>query len=524
MQHSLVPIEQFIKSTVHGPLSDVFSKWLKRIMRISLRETDTVCEDMESIITDKPDNAINRVLSAFLFALYRDGAIDCSLPFAHTLYLSSFELCSAIDLCMHCPNNVLRDTGATAIRAMGNFLSVHREWRQANEQTILRRLTHGTIERMHAILVRCDQVHMAQNTLATNPTSQGSVLATMKLASRRATCRINSVLPDSSAVRMMYRMADSEFWGSQRLHTSWFMHEVMIDQHFRLAINQTIPNLSAKYSNRRVWNAGELIFDAGTVIMWKCSKAEDIIQLAEAVDIDLFPALLHNIPATVERIRCIVCRVVPGFISAELGNGYSGRDDRQSLHCLLQYALILRNTIANIELDAIRQRQFSDMADYMHHLDFCRVEGIKTREWIHAAVMRNGQAVITNLLAKGDPFALLKLHDHAIMDIVLMNNNSITLNIDALPEILYHDLNRLQYVFSTLHSFIAIGSNPSRGFNAAFRELVNTGTRKHRLSAHVEDAAAKLRTIIFVCRYRHGNAVAKTAHEIAKSVAKSHGC
>ena len=251
--------------------------------------------------------------------------------------------------------------------------------------------------------------------------------------------------------------------------------------------------------------------------MWECIRAEDITELAEAVDVDKFPEILQNIPATVERIRGIVCRICPAPMSAELRRCVDKENNRESLLCLLQYALILRNAMANIKINITRMRRPSFMANY---IDQHNQIGIKTQRWIHTAVLRNGQATIANLLARGDPFALLKLHDHSIMDIVL--NTSMALDTASLPEILYYDTNRLQYVSSTLRSYAEMGPKAMREFNSAFRELVNSGAGKHMFPAQVAEAAAKLRSVIFVCRYRYGNAVAKMAHGMAKSIASTY--
>ena len=527
MKEAPITVEQFIKMVVYSNLPNAFSAWLRRIIRASIHGADVLCRDLDSILTNKPDNSINRVLSAFLFALYNEAAIDRSLPCADMLYSSSLELCAVFDVCMDQPYPNFRYASAKAISTLNHFLAIHREWRRHNEQVILRRLTYGAVERMHRILSlrRPGLVNRGAstvtNTLASNAGDAG--LLTMQFISKLAN-PIQSVLLDSSAVRMMHRMADSEFWGTQGLHTSRFVHELMIDQGFRLSIDQTIPGLSTKYSNQRVWEAGELILDAGTVIMWKCSKATEIIDLAEAIDIDMFPERLQNIPATVERIRHVVCRLYPGFLAAEVQTSVLGQDNRQALLCLLQYALILRNALANTEIDAIRQREFHDFVGYMQYIDQNLPVSIKTRRWIHAAVSQNGQATIVNLLARGDPFALLKLHDHAIMDIVLKNDSDgkyhdMGINSTLLPEILCYDAHRLQSIRLKLHSCLDKKSKSSREFNAGFRELVNSGTGKHKFTPLVAEAASELRAIIFVCRHRYGVIVSKTAHEIAKSIA-----
>ncbi len=93
---SKMPIDQFM-TIVFSTLPNVFARWMRRIIR---RETDSMGEDMQSQATDSPGNAINRALSAYLFALYDTEAMDMSLARADSLYRAFQELCDTIEECM----------------------------------------------------------------------------------------------------------------------------------------------------------------------------------------------------------------------------------------------------------------------------------------------------------------------------------------------------------------------------------------------------------------------------------------
>jgi hypothetical protein len=404
-----------------------------------------------------------------------------------------------------------------AVLALASFLDVHQEWIQRNNHIILGRLAAGAIVRMHELLGTRRLVVTDQ---------RFGAFAIQSIATTGNADPIRQILFDSPAMRVMRRMADNEFWGAHGLHTTRFAHELLIDPGFKLSMAQTIPTLSRKFSaKRRVWSAT----DAGTVIMWECRLAGDITALAEAIDLDASPEILNDLPATVERIRRIVCRLVPITVGSaqqmllmELQSIGTGGRAREPLERLLHYALVLRNAWANARVERLRElsngANFEVLVTYLNRYEGQRfLNSPSTRNWVQAAVLRCDRATLVDRVALGDPFALLKLHDHAIIDTVLDGAAKRTLEIGALPEILYHDLDRLQAVCSTLHSNAAGGQK--KGFGALFRELVTSGEDESRtLSAEVLEAAASLRTVVFVCRHRHGNMVARMACEVAQAI------
>ena len=296
-------------------------------------------------------------------------------------------------------------------------------------------------------------------------------------------------------------------------------------------MDQTVPLLSRKYAaNRRTWNAKELVFDVGTVIMWECRRAAEIIELAEAMD-----TFLQNedgekeglLQTTVDSIlRVVVQSIYPQEEPILVTDNHPTADSSLLLRRLLDCALTLRNALSNAQINELRRQQFSVLASYMRSLDRANPISISTRRWIQSAVLRCERSTITRLLAPGDPFALLRLHDQAIIDIVLCRDTvhyerryGLSLQINAVPDILYFDFERLKAVHHTLHTCPEEEFYSRGDFSDAFHELVTSGDApKKGFSAQVTDAAEQIRAVVFVCRYRHGNAVAKVAQEIAKAI------
>jgi hypothetical protein len=181
----------------------------------------------------------------------------------------------------------------------------------------------------------------------------------------------------------------------------------------------------------------------------------------------------------------------------------------------------MRNEIANIEIDELRTKHFAELAVYMSQWDGVIPMGHKTRQWVQAAILQCDQTMVKERLAKGDPFALLQLHDLAIINIILPSKDQHRQHIDmsALPEILQFDFNRLQEIRLSLctdllkHRILASDIT----FRSKFQDLVTAGGH-HPSSTGITEAANKLRSIIFVSRARHGNTVARIAYDIAKKM------
>ena len=536
LRRAPMSMDQFMKLIVFSALPNAFAKWMHSVIRISRREADELDDDTLRLATGDPGNAVNRALSAYLFTLYGRDALDVSLPHAEALDRSARRLCECVHECMAahttggdaCP----RTLGRRVVEALDAFLGLHREWLAHNSQTILQRLAAGAIMRMH------DLIGMHGGAASQPSNLPLGVFAVRSMAVTGETEPIRRVLFDSSAVRMMRRMARSEFWGAHGLHTLRFAHELLVDPEYRVAMEQTVPLLSRKYApHRHVWSADELLLDAGTVLMWGCHRAEDISELAEAVDLDLFPERLHDIPGTVERICGVIARLMPpapvvygGVVVAEgVHHGSGGAErttmmmgTRASLERLLHATLTLRNALANAEVDELRAA--GDNVVNLHHANTLMATSGSTRRWVLEAVLRHVRAGTADAerLARGDPFELLKLHDRAIIDTVLLGpvGGATVLhhrgNADALPDVLHFDLERIHRIRQTLVHRKGWGARAA----ARFHELVTSGECLDHPppDADVLEAAATLRTVVHICRCKHGNRIAELAQHAAQDL------
>jgi hypothetical protein len=282
-------------------------------------------------------------------------------------------------------------------------------------------------------------------------------------------------------------------------------------------MDSTLPRLSTKY-HTHTRSARDMLHDVGAAIMWVCRKAELIIELADAIDLETNPSL--NIPSTVDRIVCrVIAAVVPNISARMLGEWQQVRrsaadPDNRSLDFLLQCTLTMRNELANNEIDELRTQHFSDLTSYIIQWDRIIPVSMSTRHWVHAAVLQCDEHMITERLANGDPFALLRLHDRAIINLVLPSPDYRFLDMTTVPDILHFDFSRLWDIRHTMNTL---------GYTDAdsFHELVTAEDGIHPTSAAITDAATRLRAVIFVCRIRHGNTVARVAYEIARNMARS---
>lgn len=530
LKQAPMSIDQFMQLIVYSPLANVFARWMQSVICRCKREADTLSGDMLRLSTNDQSNAINRVLSAFLFALYGRDALDISLPGAYDLYQSAVRLCLLTHACLEHTTGAskggstcLRTAGRKLIDALSIFLEHHSRWLDHNGQIILQRLAAGAIMRMHEL------IGTRSASVASNQPFGSYALRSMAATGEMEPIR--RLLFDSPAVRVMRRMAHSELWGSHGLHTLRFAHELMIDPEYRVTMEQTVPLLSKKYApHRHVWSADELIFDAGTVVMWECQHPEDISDLAEAIDLDMFPERLHDLPGTVERICGVIARLMP------YGSSVLPRADprplptagsRESLERLIQSTLTLRNSLANAKVDALKEQAGANSdtpGDYLlnvYHANTLTLASSNTRRWVQEEVQRCGEIGFVGRLARGDPFALLKFHDHAVIDTIVGQPNWASVCY-AVPDILYLDLERIHQIRQMLHSHYKLCGRRRETASAALRELVTSGESvSHPPHPEVAEAADKLRTVVYICRYKHGNMIARLAQQVAQDIARA---
>jgi hypothetical protein len=404
------------------------------------------------------------------------------------------------------------------IHSLRTYLTAHDFWKSTNEKVIVERLMHKALANMHTVL--------EQRLLFSNTDNGSSIFATRSVAMTGNPKLTGKFLFCTTPMRMMELSSNNEFWGSNGLHTSRFVHELMIDPNFSLSMKDTMPRLFTKCTKAlnsacRV-NTSGIFLDIASVIMWSCKKAEYIIELAE--NMDMPSNSIANMPVMVDRI---IKNVICAIITPNKANGLlmewdsiksQAPDERKCLSHLLHCTITMRNAISNIEIDKLRTNQFNELANYMMRWDQVIPLGDTTRHWIQTALMEYDIESLRGI-AEGNPFALLNLHDNAVIDLVFpslvksRSNTSITLH----PDILLFDMDRLNEIQETflLYSTADVG-NP-QSFRFLFRELVKTG-EIYPLSTSITEAAEKLRSVLFVCRVRHGQTVARYAREIARSL------
>ena len=512
LQQAPMAIEDFMKLLVFSPVGCIFGQWLRRILCYVGNHNDAeLTRDLMELTMANPHTA-NQVLNSFFYALYTEYAVDTTLPGAAVLCRSSAVLCTLIDKCMSAES--LRSTGTSLVTALSTYLTHYNEWRTTNERIIIRQLIHKAVTRMHQLLEQRLPV-IADHTIR--------LLAMRAFTVTGNKASVGQFLFNTTAMRVMSQTSSNEFWGSHGLHTSRFVHELMIDRDFKLTWENTLPRLAAKYT-KPIRSQYEMLMDISATVMWSCRKAESIIELADA----LHTYSSTTLPSTVDRIvRRVVCILVPRISTSIIQMRNNPPDqlcNEEPLAYLLRCTRTMRNEIANIEIDELRTKHFAELAVYMSQWDGVIPMGNKTRQWVQAAILQCDQIMVKERLAKGDPFALLQLHDNAIINIILPSKDQNMvhcqhIDVSALPEILQFDFNRLQEIRLSLCTDLfknkILASDIT--FRSKFQDLVTAGGH-HPSSTGITEAANKLRSIIFVSRARHGNTVARIAYEIAKTM------
>jgi hypothetical protein len=119
------------------------------------------------------------------------------------------------------------------IHSLRTYLTAHDFWKSTNEKVIVERLMHKALANMHTVL--------EQRLLFSNTDNGSSIFATRSVAMTGNPKLTGKFLFCTTPMRMMELSSNNEFWGSNGLHTSRFVHELMIDPNFSLSMKDTMP-------------------------------------------------------------------------------------------------------------------------------------------------------------------------------------------------------------------------------------------------------------------------------------------
>jgi hypothetical protein len=429
---------------------------------------------------------VENVLAAYALNFNQMEVLEMAPNDALPMLHAAVKLCAALRECM--------DNHTLPIQeAVVEFIHTQAVWRISNRSEIYERLLLNYVRRAHDIATR-QRVE-----------AQDIVLGRVQRFSLLCGESLTEMLVSAPEVRVIRRLPQSRFWGAGNLSIFRFMHELLMDAEFTVKPCDVLPRFTERY-RRAAWTpllVTEFLVDFRAVVMWPIRDPRALLELARLLDIEnmQWP---ENISDITQRMAPLLCSFLPDEQSAASlrAEWVQMGQTRPATEFLMHVACSLRHAFATVDLahcrQFVRRHQRGFHPTRANVLVSMATHTRITEAWLRRVLQTSP---LLRRVATGDPFALLKLHDHAIIDYVVEGDFS------RVPEVLIFDLNRLRAIHATV-------GNRARDL----RRLVDSDEVGRDDPLPLVQAAGVLRTIIFVCRFQHGECIATLARDLAQQV------
>ena len=435
---------------------------------------------------------IEDVLAAYALKLNENDILSLAPTDAPAMLSASFKLYTALNECMHGQKMPISEK-------LDHFIKTQAKWRTSNRSEIRTQLLLSFARRTHDI-VTCQREEMHNVTL-------------LSIRKFSILCRepLKDILGNAPEILVIRRLPQSRFWGSGNLSIFRFMHEILMDAEFNVQLTDVLPKFTSKYRSI-TWNplvVTEFLIDFRAVVMWPVRDPRALVELARMLDIENMP-WPENLPDITQRIVPLLCSVLPDQqTAAYLDAEWRHRSLTQPVtEFLLGVACSVRHAFALVDLaqchQCVRRHQRGFYPTRANVLVSLATHTRITETWLRKILQTSP---LLYRVAMGDPFALVKLHDHAIVDYVVEGDFS------YIPEVLIFDIHRLRAIHAN------IGSRAKD-----LCRLVDSDEPTPDDPLPLIQAAGVLRTIIFVCRFQHGECIVSLACSLAQQIidAKRH--
>ena len=425
------------------------------------------------------------VLSAFLIpgileAVYQDT------DGAQELSESAVSLAEVMKQCMEedTPREIF-------IKSIMHYVPLYNDWFKTNESAVHLTLTQLAVKR-------------TVNAYSKRPTRECEIQLSAELTFLiGGDAEFQRLIMCRPEIQVVYSLQNSRFWGPGNISIYRMMHEVLVDEGFVLDRSTVLTAFSETY--RRIASQKSFLMDLRSVLMFAIRDPVALTAMAGALhiegqtlDIDeyasrLIPAIISATPinTVAETIRRKWSEVSDDVIS--------------KLEFLREAALDLRYAYAVEDLEECRRRVSRHPSGFNYtHANLMIAKSTETKyteAWLMRC-LRNHPMLYR--LAKGDPFALLKVFDQEIVRFVL--NGSFD---TPVPEILLFDLDRMR----ALHSQILDAKE-----SQAVMRMVLSDEECCSNNTRLKEVAASLRNMIFICRFQHGLRVAELIQACAMMI------
>ena len=495
--NSRLEIGAFIQTVSTPSVQHTLSLWLERVLVVN----NASIQDVKGTVL--------RLTAAYTFAMY--GIQLVPLTFEHTpaLILSAEQLSMFMTTMMQ-DKSYSNQTVKTLVKRLRNFLAVYSIWRSVNNDMVRRLLVQQALLHVHDVG-------------AQRLTAIDNKAAAMLLLIKKYTIVLcepieitKKVVLGCKEMKLIRSLPSSSMWGPGNLSVFRLMHELLMNEQFQISMETTLPKFSELYSripSSPIAVTGFLI-DLRAVVMWPVRQDDVLLDMAQALDIENME-WPEDIEEIATRLVPLICKTIS---NAEVANSVRNEwlsmlpidkvPNERILEFLRDSTLKLRLAHGKIDLEQCRRNIRRHPGGFYQTAANALISKAthtkRTEMWLQHTLETYSYKAIERV-AQGDPFAIIGLHDDAIVDFALKGDF-----ISPSPETLVFDVPRLQLIHAN------VGIDPDAKLRTTLQTLVNDEEASSTTPQHLVEAAAELRKIIFVSRFQHGEMISSLARDVAK--------
>jgi len=414
------------------------------------------------------DGVVSRVLAAYVFSMYKIHHGP-----SRSLINSSKRVVTTITA-----------YGSNARRSAVKFMSylmhlqsAYAAWHPIGSQRVMKAALREATFHVHQVLSNRRGALLVKDTFLPSLFHRVSIMLCTPWEP------IESSIMQCAPIKMLQALKENAFWGNGGVSVFSLTHEILMDEHYSLDMEQTFAEFALKHTPP---DASTLLEDFKAIVLWPIRQSGAVWSIAS------IPSEA-SLVETMNRIFPVMDRLAP---EANLGAAWQAiqRSDAV-LELLVAAARSFRFHLNLIDEEHCRE----NITRHAH--GFERTHTIlligeatsiqNTIPWLQRALSKYSDRDL-RLVVEGDPYALLGVHDHTIIDFAIDGK------LEQAPDTLAYDVQRLA----------AIRADLAELDRKRVRELVCNG----EIST---PAIEELRKIVFVSRYQHGECICRLAREIA---------
>jgi len=420
------------------------------------------------------DRIVSHVLAAFVFSMYKMDFIVSRL-----LKDSSKQLVLMITMAM----KNAQFSAAKLFEYLADFRQAYEEWHTKHSQQVVNQARRKAVFHNHQVSANRRRALQVKETYIPSLLEQTSIVLCMPLdvvGEKILKCR---------QMKMIDSMRKNEFWGDGGTSVLRLIHELMLDENFTVSLENTFPSFLHKHSPPSY----NLVADFKSIILWPLRDPVDVWAIASIDD-------KTPIVDTVDRIVPLLENIVP---TSDLGRSWEEvrRDDPNAvLEFMVFAATSFRFWLSVVDVELcranIKRHAHGFYNSGMNMIVADVTSTTNTEPWLRRVLSTYSDSEL-HLVKSGDPYALLGVHDHAIIDFAIDGDL-----MNRVPETLMYDVHRLQDIRADIAT---VGREKVRELVSNNNECINP-------------AIEELRNIVFVSRFQYGEPICTLAREIAENM------